>query len=109
VNALKYTDDGSVTVVVGHEDGVHFAEVRDTGPGIAPDEQRRMFDPYEQLGGDAAKKAQGVGLGLSLVKGIVEALGGTITVASQPGRGSTFRVRFPPHPAGTAPLPPLAA
>jgi signal transduction histidine kinase len=96
VNAVRYTDAGSVRVSVAHSVEGHAVEVEDTGPGLTPEELGRIFEPFEQ-GGAAARKAQGVGLGLTLVKGIVEALGGTIDVRSRPGRGSTFRVTLPPR------------
>jgi signal transduction histidine kinase len=99
VNAVRYTEAGSVRVSVGQAADGHFFEVEDTGPGLTPQELGRIFEPFEQLAGGAASKAQGAGLGLTLVKGIVEALGGEIDVRSQPGRGSTFRVTLPPRPA----------
>jgi signal transduction histidine kinase len=99
VNAIRYTEAGGVRVTVGEEAAGHLLEVEDTGPGLTREEQDRIFEPFEQVGGEAARKAQGVGLGLTLVKGIVEALGGTIALRSEPGHGSTFRVTLPPRPA----------
>jgi signal transduction histidine kinase len=98
VNAVKYTDAGSVRVAVGHGPAGHHLEVHDTGAGLTPEELARIFEPFEQVGAEGARRAQGVGLGLALVKGIVEALGGGIEVRSAPGRGSVFRVTLPPRP-----------
>jgi signal transduction histidine kinase len=98
VNAVKYTERGEITVAVGAEASGRSVEVRDTGPGIPPEEQRRIFEPFEQLGAGPTRGAQGVGLGLSLVKGVIEALGGKLSISSAPGRGSTFRVTLPERP-----------
>jgi signal transduction histidine kinase len=93
VNAVKYTEQGGVTVALGGGART-WIEVRDTGPGIPPRELALVFEPYEQLG-DRTKPASGVGLGLSLVKAIVEALGAEITVHSEVGRGTVFRIALP--------------
>jgi len=98
VNAVKYTERGEITVAVRAEASGRSLEVRDTGPGIPPEEQRRIFEPFEQLGAGPTRTTQGVGLGLSLVKGVVEALGGKLSISSTPGRGSTFRVTLPERP-----------
>ena len=68
-------------------------EVRDTGPGIPANELPRIFDRLFR--GDTSRTERGLGLGLSLVKAIVEAHGGTVTVNSELGRGSTFSVSLP--------------
>ena len=67
--------------------------VRDTGPGIPADELPRIFDRLFR--GDTSRTERGLGLGLSLVKAVVEAHGGTVGVESEPGRGSVFTVRLP--------------
>jgi len=67
--------------------------VRDTGPGIPADELPRIFDRLFR--GDTSRTERGLGLGLSLVKAIVEAHGGSVEVSSEPGRGSTFTVTLP--------------
>jgi signal transduction histidine kinase len=67
--------------------------VRDTGPGIAPLDRPRIFDRLYR--GDRSRSERGLGLGLSLVKAIVEAHKGRVTVESAPGPGSTFTVRLP--------------
>jgi signal transduction histidine kinase len=93
-NAVKYTPQGGqVTVDVGCGDGWARLSVRDTGAGIPADEQSRIWERLFR--GDASRAERGLGLGLSLVKAIVEAHGGTVTVDSQPGRGSTFTVALP--------------
>jgi signal transduction histidine kinase len=97
VNAVKYTEQGSVTVALGAAGPRAWFEVRDTGPGIAPRDLARVFEPYEQ-GGDPSRPASGVGLGLSIVKGILDALGAHISVSSDVGRGSAFRVVLPERP-----------
>jgi signal transduction histidine kinase len=98
VNAVKYTDSGDVRVEVSHREGRHVLAVQDSGAGIPLADQARIFEPFEQLGADLSRGAPGVGLGLSLVRGIVDALGGEIRVESAPGKGTTFRVTLPPHP-----------
>ena len=93
-NAVKYTPPGgSVTVAARAEAGAVVIEVRDTGPGIAGDEQARIWDRLYR--GEAGRTERGLGLGLSLVRAVVEAHGGTVQVTSTPGAGSTFVVTLP--------------
>ncbi len=93
-NAVKYTPTGArVDVTVGREDGMAILRVRDTGRGIPANELPRIFDRLFR--GDASRAERGLGLGLSLVKAIVEAHRGTVDVASEPGRGATFTVSLP--------------
>ena len=87
-NAIKFTDSGSVTFKLRWRGQVATFEIADTGPGIAEDDQSRIFDPYEQIGGSA----QGVGLGLPISKAIIEILGGKLEMESVPGEGACFRV-----------------
>ncbi len=68
-------------------------KVRDTGRGIPPDELPRIWDRLFR--GDVSRTERGLGLGLSLVKAIVQAHGGTVSVVSEPGQGSTFTVSLP--------------
>lgn len=92
-NAIKFTDKGSVTLSAKVEDGVlHFA-VADTGRGISPLEQARLFDMFVRL--SSAKGVQGFGLGLSIVDRTVRLLGGEIRVESALGQGSCFKVDIP--------------
>jgi two-component system sensor histidine kinase EvgS len=105
---VKYTDAGEVKVAFGAAGPGPWFEVRDTGQGIPIDAQARIFEPFEQVENADPGQATGVGLGLSLVKGIVDALGATIRVASEPGRGSAFRVVLPEEPPDPAPPGPAA-
>jgi signal transduction histidine kinase/CheY-like chemotaxis protein len=94
-NAVKYNrDDGQVEIRVepSGSDRVRVV-VADTGTGIAPDKLPRLFSPFERLGAEHSD-IEGTGLGLSLSKSLVEAMGGTIEVASTPGAGSTFTVEL---------------
>jgi signal transduction histidine kinase len=93
-NAVKYTPAGGrVGIACGREGNQGFLRVTDTGPGIPADELPRIWDRLFR--GDASRAERGLGLGLSLVKAIVEAHDGTVAVESQPGRGATFTVLFP--------------
>ena len=93
-NALKYTPPGGrVDVEVRRAADAAILRVRDTGAGIPPDELPRIFDRLFR--GDTSRAERGLGLGLSLVKAIVEAHGGTVDVVSEPGQGSTFTVTLP--------------
>lgn len=93
-NAVKYTpEDGRVTVGVTIDGGWAVLTVRDTGIGIPESEQARIWERLFR--GDLSRTARGLGLGLSLVKAIVEAHGGSVDVSSESGQGSTFTVRLP--------------
>jgi signal transduction histidine kinase/CheY-like chemotaxis protein len=96
-NALKFTPPGgSITARVSPEgqDAFRF-EVTDTGIGIAPKDQARLFVEFQQLEGGAAKRHQGTGLGLALTRRLVEAQGGSVGVRSTAGEGSTFFAILP--------------
>ena len=67
----------------------------DTGIGIAPEDQAAVFEEFRQVGGDYTNKQEGTGLGLALTKRFVELHGGTLTLDSEPGRGSTFTFTLP--------------
>jgi signal transduction histidine kinase len=112
-NALKFTSQGSVTVRLGSSDGWHSLEVVDTGVGIAQADLARVFLPFEQLEPTQHKSVPGVGLGLALVRQMVENLGGKVELASTLGSGSTFRVLLPdqrmPAPAHRLTSVPLGA
>lgn len=97
-NALKYTpEEGEVCVALLEDDGEILLEVRDSGPGIAAEDIPRLFQRFSQVGGGLV---DGVGLGLSICKAIVEAHHGRIGVESEVGRGTTFWVRLPiPNPS----------
>jgi signal transduction histidine kinase/DNA-binding NarL/FixJ family response regulator len=88
-NAVKFTDKGGVRFRVSpHEGKIRFA-VSDTGIGIAPDKIKLLFKPFSQVS-DAARNAEGTGLGLALSQRLVQLMGGVITVTSDFGKGSTF-------------------
>ncbi len=94
-NAIKYNrEGGSVEVVCARVDAGLRVIVTDTGPGLPPEKQRRLFTPFDRLGAEATNVA-GTGLGLALSKHLVEAMGGTIGVESAAGAGSRFWVELP--------------
>jgi signal transduction histidine kinase len=95
-NAVKFTPDGGRVDVLARldTDSVEIA-VRDTGVGIAPEDQAALFEEFKQVGRDGVRKAEGTGLGLALAKKFVELHGGKIRVQSAPGSGSTFTVSLP--------------
>lgn len=96
-NAVKFTEDGDTIEVRATRDTSRVViTVRDTGTGIAPDDLPRVFDQF--WSGPANRS--GAGLGLAITKAAVEARGGTVTVASTPGEGTTFIVRLPQQAAG---------
>jgi len=94
-NACKFTDRGSVTASAHYTDDRVVVEVRDTGIGIAADETQKIFEQFRQGDGGSTRRAGGTGLGLALVKQLTELMKGTVTVESQRGIGSTFRVELP--------------
>jgi signal transduction histidine kinase len=95
-NAVKFTPDGGkVDISAKKLDGKVEVAVRDTGIGIAPDDQAAVFEEFRQVGRDQMRKAEGTGLGLALTKRFIELHGGAIRLESTPGRGSTFTVELP--------------
>lgn len=92
-NAIKYTDKGEVTVTVVVANARLTISVEDTGCGMTPEEQQRVFHAFTRLPGAQGK--EGVGLGLSITREIVQMLGGTINVSSRKGSGSKFKVVIP--------------
>ena len=92
-NAIKFTEAGSVSFIACHKDGTLLLTVKDTGIGMSEETVARIFDPFERSAPDT--NAEGFGLGLSITKGLVGLLDGEITVASEVGKGSTFRVSLP--------------
>jgi signal transduction histidine kinase len=111
-NALRYTPTGSVWVRCRAQ-GDHIAiEVADTGPGIPHAEQERVFDEFYQLGNPERDRRKGLGLGLATVKRIAQLLGCTVTLDSEPGRGSVFAIAVPrgdPAQVALVPAAPSAA
>jgi GAF domain-containing protein/sensor histidine kinase YesM len=94
-NAIKFTDAGSVDITAKAVDGFFEIAVRDTGPGIAPEDLTRIFEEFQQVDDSSTRKKGGTGLGLAISKRIVEMHGGAVTVVSELGRGSTFRITVP--------------
>jgi signal transduction histidine kinase/DNA-binding NarL/FixJ family response regulator len=90
-NAIKYTQAGEVVLAVRYSAQIAVFEVRDTGPGIPPDAQERIFAPYDR--GVEGGRGGGIGLGLPITRAIIQILGGELELESEPGRGSCFRVR----------------
>ncbi|MBO4609215.1 MAG: response regulator [Lachnospiraceae bacterium] len=93
-NAVKYTKKGNITLSVKQDDMLEII-VEDTGVGIAPDYIEDIFSPYERGVEEVYKETSGSGLGLTIVKELVEAMGGTIKCESVLGKGSIFTVRVP--------------
>jgi signal transduction histidine kinase/DNA-binding response OmpR family regulator len=113
-NALKFTETGGVTLQVRPDRGgsVVFS-VTDTGIGIAPDQQARIFEAFQQADGSISRRYGGTGLGLSISLELARLLGGDIVVHSEAGKGSTFLLsiplQLPPSAALAQPRPGLAA
>jgi len=100
-NALKFTDQGSVIIRAwpgqvspGSLHRSIFLEIEDTGMGIPLDQQELIFQSFSQASGQSTKKYGGTGLGLAITRRLAQMMNGTVTVTSQPGQGSTFRVEF---------------
>lgn len=92
-NAVKFTESGTITLSACYHEGILMLEVKDSGIGMSPETLSRIFRPFERL--TSATNVDGVGLGLSITKGIVRLLGGEIDVTSNVGQGTTFRVTLP--------------
>ncbi len=95
-NAINYTQEGGrIRVKVSRRDGQVAVAVTDNGMGIEPGHLERIFDRFYRVKNEKTRNIRGTGLGLPIVKGLLEALGGTIKVKSTPGKGSTFTVTIP--------------
>ena len=94
-NAVKFTDAGSITCSARQAGTELLVSVRDSGIGIAPDDQPKVFEKFKQVGDTLTDKPKGTGLGLPICKEIVEYHGGRIWVESEPGRGSIFSFTLP--------------
>ena len=109
-NAIKFTEQGGFAVIA--EAGIApdkiIFRVRDTGIGIAPEEQERIFHEFEQVDGGTSRKFGGAGLGLSISRRIIERMGGSISVESAPGAGATFQFVLPLPQIGEATAPAVA-
>ncbi|EAR10381.1 ATP-binding protein [Reinekea blandensis] len=91
-NAVKYTDDGYVRLTLRYRSQVAEFTVEDTGHGIAEDQHQRVFSPFERVENEASSRIPGTGLGLTIVKLLVEIMGGDIQLSSSIGQGSRFTV-----------------
>jgi signal transduction histidine kinase/CheY-like chemotaxis protein/purine-cytosine permease-like protein len=90
-NAVKFTAQGRVSFRASHVRDMAVFEIEDTGPGITPEELERIFEPFAR---GQASAAGGTGLGLTIAKMLTELMGGELTVSSQPGAGTLFRIRL---------------
>jgi signal transduction histidine kinase len=94
-NAIKFTDQGEVAIRASTVNGAYTVAVCDTGPGIAPADQAKIFEEFQQADSSATKKKGGTGLGLSIARRIIELHGGRIWVESEVGKGATFCINLP--------------
>ena len=113
-NAVKFTETGSVRMTVGAADDWIRFEVQDSGIGIPPEQQERIFEAFHQADGTTSRRFGGTGLGLSISRDLTGLLGGTLAMSSVPGEGSVFTLSLPRNgvlapPASPPPAPgPLA-
>ncbi len=100
-NAVKFTERGSVRLVVSASDDLTTFAIEDTGLGMSPEVVTKLFQPFVQADGSITRRFGGTGLGLSISRQLACLMGGDIEVASVEGRGSTFRLSIPLPPATT--------
>ncbi|WP_429912774.1 ATP-binding protein [Glycocaulis sp.] len=103
-NAVKFTREGGVLVTLEAENNSLRLSVRDTGPGITPSDQARLFEQFERGAAERDNSAPGAGLGLAMVKRLAEAMDGEVGVRSQPGEGALFWFTFQPEVLQRAPV-----
>ena len=103
-NAIKYTQQGFVSLTVEQRGRESRFRVQDTGPGIPEEERDQVFEPFTQLDSARLRQTPGVGLGLALVRQMTHALGGRIELESMAGTGSTFTIVLPDRRAATGQL-----
>ncbi|MDE2277648.1 MAG: response regulator, partial [Burkholderiales bacterium] len=111
-NAIKYNQaDGEVLVEAFEQGPLVCLRVADTGPGLSPAQLSQLFEPFNRLGRAEAEAVEGTGIGLTIVKALVEHMGGTVQVHSRQGQGSAFEVRLAAAPPGAVddPGPPTTA
>jgi PAS domain S-box-containing protein len=94
-NAVKFSAAGGVTLSVGHDGERLRVDVADTGPGMSPEQQAKLFQRFADVDGSLTRTSGGTGLGLAICKGLVEAMGGAIGVSSRRGVGSRFWFEVP--------------
>ena len=93
-NAIKFTEEGDVSLTVNYRSQVASFVVADSGPGIALDEQGKIFEPFGRSKAASGARTPGLGLGLTITKLLTETMGGAIALASEPGKGASFEVRL---------------
>lgn len=93
-NAIKYTDKGGATLTIRYRSQMAQIDVTDTGIGIAPEDLERIFEPFERGGLPDSAMQPGIGLGLAITRVLARILGGEVTVSSEVGRGSSFRLQI---------------
>lgn len=95
-NAVKFTPDGgAITLAAHYVDGMLEVSVTDSGIGISPDDQLKLFQPFIQIDGALSRQYQGTGLGLVMIKRMTELHGGSVGLESEPGKGSRFWAKIP--------------
>jgi two-component system, sensor histidine kinase len=104
-NAIRYTEKGSVRVRLAQRLAMLTFVVRDTGPGVPPAQLPLMFKEFTQLDGSRARRFEGAGMGLAIVQGLLKLFGGSVSVESAVGEGTTFTVTIPVGPVEAAELP----
>jgi len=104
-NAIKFTENGGVTVVFSYEDAMVHVQVRDTGIGMTPEQVATIFEPFTQADASISRRFGGTGLGTTIARQLVQLMRGRLEVESAPGKGSTFHVWLPLQPG----KPPAAA
>jgi signal transduction histidine kinase/CheY-like chemotaxis protein len=103
-NAIKFTTSGGVSIRAGAQDGALSIAIRDSGIGLSAAEQAKLFSAFSQANEQTQRRYGGTGLGLVISKSLVEAMGGQLTLESQPGVGSTFTITLPLRVPVAAPL-----
>jgi signal transduction histidine kinase len=101
VNAAKFTTEGEVALEISTKDAILVFRVRDTGPGIPPDQLETVFEPFRQLDSSSTRAHGGVGLGLALSRRLARLLGGKLEVESELGVGAVFTLSIPVGPSAT--------
>ncbi|MBN1969171.1 MAG: hypothetical protein JXR48_17045 [Candidatus Delongbacteria bacterium] len=93
-NSVKFTESGFIEIIANVDDGYYTISIRDSGIGIAPEVQKKIFEPFVQADGGITKKYGGTGLGLSIAYKLVKLLNGSIELISEPGIGTEFILKF---------------
>jgi PAS domain S-box-containing protein len=101
-NACKFTEAGTVRLDAARQEGWVVFRVTDTGIGMTPEHQAKLFQPFTQVDPSTTRRFGGTGLGLAITRHFCEAMGGDVSVQSRPGVGSAFTVRLPAAPRGAA-------